>query len=200
MSSPFSLDKTALNEESEIIVGGNIGYVRPKGKEGEECVWERPVDERDLISKCTPQQIVYVNTYFETGGNRKRAKEVAGYRESVTYANIESTQAVKELLQLVRAKLVNLLGLSRAKVLSNLQEIAELAVQNRDYKAAVNANKEIAEILGLKQQSSVEFNFNAKGQAIVISTSTATVGVPAIDDSIPGDVIEEIQALNRRNG
>lgn len=127
--------------------------------------------ESDYWRGLTPRQIRYVQLYFETKGNRAEALRGSGYSPGVSAHSVENTQGVSEYMAFKRSQMMQYAGVTEGSILANLQNVFELAVQNGDLKAAVNALKEQASILGIANKKEPPKSFDKDGKPIVIAAA-----------------------------
>lgn len=193
---PAFLSEVEANELDDSPFGGFVD------DETGEFEWVTPMKEMQLMAMCSPKQIAYAQAYFETGGNHKKAKEIAGYTSSFSLRKMMQENAnFRRYMTHVRSKMMKVMGITRASVIAGLADNAANASEAGDFKAVNGAYKEIAEIMGMKIQPDAKGHVDAQGNIIqVFSGAKAPVAEDVIDAEIVPEIDDETRAILAQNG
>lgn len=147
----------------------------------------------DVYKGMTPRQIAYAQAVFETGGDRKKSMQLAGYA-GTNWQAVESNPKVKRAVSLAVGLALKGKTITAEAVMLKLNEIANRAATEGQYKAAVDALKTMGEFMGLKdQEDTSHIRIDNHGQMIVFAGANNTEGI----DPAKQKALSEVLAMNQ---
>lgn len=147
----------------------------------------------DVYKGMTPREIAYSQAIFETGGDRRKAMEIAGYKHK-DWRKVESHPRVRRAVSLAVGMALKGKTITAEAVMLKLNEIANRAATEGQYKAAVDALKTMGEFMGLKdQEDTSNIRIDNHGQMIVFAGGSNTEAM----DPAKQKALAEVLAMNQ---
>lgn len=145
-----------------------------------------------LATRLTDKQRLYALYYIEFDGDWKQAAQKAGYSEKTPQSHIEEGEHMAEYMQLLKDEVAMAASLNSARLIARMDRIAERAEHEKNYSAAISANKVLMDVKGMLHQDAPPVHVNNEGVIInIINPRQAHNPLAPIDE-----VTREILARN----